>query len=990
MRTIFRGRLLASTLIIGASALGAPAWAQDQQDDQANQENAVSAVPDPTNSETEANEADTDDGEIIVTGSRIARRDLTSPSPVAVVQDEEFKLSGTVNVEQVLNTLPQVIPGISATSNNPGGGVATVDLRGLGANRNLVLVNGRRYLFFDTNQVTDLNTIPQFLIDSVDVVTGGASAVYGSDALAGVINFRLRNDIDGIEAGGLVGITGEGDGRRTNAYVALGSQFADDRGHVTLFGEYYKREDILASQRSFSGVSLGDDGAGGFRPVGSATVPQGRIAIAGSQFLAAGNGLPEITLPRGAGNFGTPFGAFFGAPGASTAFQFPANTFNYGGANYLQVPQERFLLGGYGDFEISDAVTAYMELAFTNNRVTQELAPTPVTGTVNVGLAANRANLSAVDFAALQQLDLNEEAINGANVARGRAATLPGLGIVALGVNRRISEAGPRDVRDDRNAYRILGGIKGPLFQDINYDLSYFYARTRNSNLQENAVSRSRFNAGVLNGTINVFGPGTISTSAVETIQLDAQTVETSVLQVAQGSIAGSLFNFGMGADDVGFAVGAEYRKVSAETLPDASLTSGDLVGFNAGLATSGGYNVKEVFAEIRVPLLADRPFFQRFELSGAYRFSDYSLERVGGVHTYAAGVEWAPVRDVTFRGQYQRAIRAPNVQELFGGRQQGFPQAIDPCSNRGTADSRTEALRQLCIATGVPAPLVFTAGIQPNIQIEGLFGGNPDLEEERSDTFTVGAVFRPRFIPRLNVTVDAYDIKIAGVIGSAGGGVNNILNLCFLQLQDASSTFCQLVRRNPSNGVIESPFVVSATNLNQGKLETRGIDLQVDYVQPLGFSLLGGEGSKLNFFFLGTYTDRFDITPVAELPDVISCADKFGLDCDEPRASFKWTSRVSLIDGPVTTSVRWRHLSSATDDDPETEYSVERIGGYDLIDLSFSVDVTKAMSFSFGVNNVFDKKPPILGDNQEQTNTYPLTYDVLGRDFFVSANVRF
>jgi len=1002
MSKIFKGSLLATTVIAGMS-LSTAAFAQTTpptnvpgtgvpapEDDQANQENPIQAVADPTNAPTEANEADTDDGEIIVTGSRIARRDLTSSSPLAVVQDEEFKLSGTINAEQVINTLPQVIPGSTAFSNNPGGGVATLNLRGLGSTRNLVLVNGRRYIFFDTNQIVDVNTIPTFLIDSVDVVTGGASAVYGSDALAGVINFRLRSDLNGFETGGQVSITEEGDGLRRNAYIALGSGFDDDRGHVTVFGEYFDRKSIFQGDRSFSSAALGDDGDGGLTPIGSATTDRGRIAIAGTAAIPAGNGLPAITLPRAAGNFGG-FGANFGTPGVSTAFRFPADTFNYAPFNFLQVPQERYSLGGYGEYQISDALTAYTEVNFVNNRVDNELAPTPVTGTTVVGLEGNRANLSAADFAALQQLDANETAINAARAARGLGPLLTGNlaqanqpGFVALGVNRRVVETGSRESLDERNAFRVLAGIKGPAFFDLNYDLSYFYARTRNSNIQEGNISRSAFNREVLNGTINVFGPGTITPAGVQRISILAQNNEISTLQVASASLAGSLFNFGMGASDVGIAVGGEYRKVAAEFIPDTALSSGDVVGFNAGNPTEGDYDVKEAFAELRIPLIADRPFFHRLELNGAYRYSDYSLDAVGGVSTYAGGFQFAPVRDITFRGQYQRAIRAPNVQELFGGQQQGFPAVVDPCSSRNTVN-RTEAVRARCVASGVPAGLVFGAAVQPNNQIQAVFGGNPNLEEERSESFTAGVVIRPRFLPRLNVTVDAYDIEIDGVIGSAGGGANNVLDLCFVQ---GLSQFCNLVQRNPGTGAIEAPFLVSAFNLNQGSLETRGIDFQVDYSQPLGFGLLGAT-SKLNFFFLGTYTDQFDITPVAGVDTVIKCADRFGLDCGDPRAAFKWTSRLSLIDGPLTSSVRWRHLSPTRDDNRDNEFTVERIDGYNLIDLTFSIDVADTATFAFGVNNLFDKRPPILGDNQEQANTYPGTFDVIGRDFFVSANFR-
>lgn len=993
MRFDLRQRLLASTLL-GAAFLATPALAQTQpqEDDQANQENPISAVADPTNSVTEGNEADTNDGEIVVTGSRIARRDLVSSSPLTVVQDEEFKLSGTVNVEQVINTLPQVIPGTTGFSNNPGGGVSTLDLRGLGPVRNLILVNGRRFIFYDANQIVDVNTIPAFLIDSVDVLTGGASAVYGSDALAGVINFRLRSDLNGFETGGQANLTGKGDGRRLNAYVALGSSFAEDRGHVTVFGEYYERKGIFADQRARSRVTQGE-GPAGLVPTGSATTERGRFAIAGTTDIAAGNGLAAVTLPRGAGNFGTAFGADFQTPGVSSVFDNPADSFNFAPTNYLQVPQERFSLGGYGEYEISAGATAYAEVNFVNNRVQNELAPTPVTGTIVVGLAANQKYLSAADFAALQQLDANETAINAARAARGQAALLTGSlaqanqpGFVALGVNRRVVETGSRNSFDERNAFRVLAGVKGPAFADFNYDASYFYSRTRNANIQRGNISRSGFNSAVLTGAINVFGPGTIDQAGVDSISILAQNNDISTLQVASASLAGSLFNFGQGASDVGVAIGAEYRKVAAQFIPDTALSSGDVVGFNAGNATQGGYDVKELFGELRVPIIAERGFFNLLELNGAIRYSDYSLKNVGGVFTYAGGVTFSPVRDITLRGQYQRAVRAPNVQELFGGQQINFPSLSDPCSDRTAATSRTDAVRAACVAGGVPSAAVFTRAVQPNAQGQSILGGNPDLQEEVSDSYTVGAVIRPSFIPRLNVTVDAYQIDIRGTIGAAGGGENNILNLCYVQ---GLQNFCDLVQREPGTGIIQAPFVISAFNLNQGKLETRGIDVQVDYSQPLGFGFLG-DTSKLNFFFVGTYTDKFDITPVAGVDTVIRCDDRFGQDCGNPRAAFKWTSRFSLIDGPLTTSVRWRHLSSVRDDNDDTAFIVERIKPVDYIDLALAVDVSDQVSFTAGVNNVFNRKPPVLGANADQSNTYPGTYDVLGRDFFVSGSFRF
>jgi iron complex outermembrane recepter protein len=1050
MRTTLRQKLLASTLFIGAAAIATPAWAQPSDDD--TQENPVQATPDATGGEMMQNQNDNaeEQGAIVVTGSRIQRRDLTSTSPLAVIQDEEFKLSGAVNVEQVINTLPQVIPGTTAFSNNPGGGFATLDLRGLGSTRTLVLVNGRRYVFFDTSQRVDLNTIPQFLLDSVDVVTGGASAVYGSDALSGVVNFRLQTDLQGITTGASYGITEEGDGGRFNAFIGIGSEFADGRGNVTVFGEYFKRQPIFQGDREFSRVAL-NDGTTGLVPGGSATTPQGRFAAPATAAIPGLNlnpcppppaaqppgcdadftdpgELAGVSINRAAGTNFAGLGANITVPGARSApFLNPQDLYNYAPSNYLQVPQERWLLGGYGEFEITEAVTAFTEVTFVNNRVANELAPTPVTGNVNItltGAAGTRlaSFLNPADFAELQRIDAQETAINAERAARSAACATGGgtpgqiaqcqsnfnplfgaaaaPGVVQLGVNRRITETGPRNQLDERNAFRVLGGLKGPITENFNYEAYYFYARTRNAQIQEGNISRSAFNAAVGASTINVFGPDTISAAGIDGITLLSQNQDISVLQVASASVAGTLGNFGLGASDIGIALGAEYRKVGSQFIPDTALSSGDVVGFNAGDATSGGYDVKEGFAELRLPIIADRPFFHRLELTGAFRYSDYSLAAVGGVETYAVGGEFAPIRDITFRAQYQRAVRAPNVGELFGGQSNGFPPATDPCSVASAATNAT--VRQLCIQTGVPAPFIGTgSSLQPNTQIEGLFGGNPNLQEETGDTYTAGVVLRPSFLPRLAITIDGYDITIEDTISTFGGGLGNTLNLCYNVVQDLSSEFCQAIilnpvtglpARDPATGQIGGQFIPAILNANLGKFETRGIDLQVDYSQPLGFSLMGGEESRLNFFFLGTYTDKFDITPIASLPDEINeCAGRFGvLACGDPIPKYKWTSRLSLIDGGSTISVRWRHIGSSRDDDPDTDYIVERLRAKDYIDLSFSYDASDALRFTVGVNNLFDVEPQLIGSNQQQANTYPSTFDVLGRDYFVSANLRF
>lgn len=995
-RTLSKASLLAGTVLL-SSALASPALAQA---DSQVQENPVGTDIDPSSG--------TGSEGIVVTGSRIQRRDLTSTSPLAVVQDEEFKLSGAVNVEQVVNTLPQVVPGTTSFSNNPGGGVATLNLRGIGSARTLVLVNGRRWVSFDTSQVVDLNTIPQFLLDSVDVVTGGASAVYGSDALAGVVNFRLKQNLNGVEAGGQYSITNEGDGARYQAFMAIGATTDDGRGNVTAYAEYYNRKPIFQGARSFSRFALQDDGTG-LSPGGSPTTPQGRVSVAGTSVVGLdpdGAGpLKAPTLPRGVGNYSTAnfdgLGANFGSPGVSDPFDFPGDYYNYAPANYLQVPQERYLMGGYGSYEINDNVTAFAEVTFVNNRVANELAPSPVGGTFNVNLAAVQGYLSPADFATLQQIDANETAINAARAAAGLAPLFGPIsgglnaqnpGVVQLGISRRIVETGSRNSLDERNAFRILAGLKGDLFEGWNYEAYYSFARTRNSNIQAGNISASAYRRGVETGAINVFGAGTLSQDDVDSISILAQNGEESVLQVASASVSGSLFNTGMGAEDIAVAFGAEYRKVSARFIPDTALASGDVIGFNAGDPTEGSYNVKELFAELSVPLIADRPFFYRLALNGAARYSDYSLEAVGGVWTYAGGIEFAPVPDITFRAQYQHAVRAPNVGELFGGQSNGFPGATDPCSLASAVTNST--INQLCLQTGVPAGSIGTPGLQPATQIQALFGGNPDLEEETSDTYTAGAVIRPRFIPGLNIAIDYFNITVDNYISTLGGGLNGTLDLCYNQIQDINSVYCQAIAnggRNPANGQIgDNNFLPLIGNANVAKIETSGVDLQVDYSLPLSFGMFG-ETSKVNFFFLGTYTNDFKFFAVQEQDNFNNCAGRFGqLVCGNPQPKWKWTSRLSYIDGPLTLSGRWRHLASVRDDDDATDYVVETIPSYDLFDLTLGFDVTENLSLAMGVNNIFDKKPIQIGDNQEQANTYPGVYDVLGRDYFVSVNLKF
>lgn len=986
-KTSFKAALLVGT-VVATAALAAPAYAQ------------ISTQP-----TGETDQTTGDEGAIVVTGSRIQRPDLTGTSPVAVVDAEEFELSGAVNVEQVINTLPQVLPGLTGFSNNPGNGAVTLNLRGLGSTRTLVLVNGRRWMFYDTNQIVDLNTIPQFLISGVDVVTGGASAVYGSDAVAGVVNFRLK-ELNGIEAGGTYSLTERGDGARYSLNMAIGTDFPDDRGNVTLFANYTQRKAVFQGDRDFSRITAGD---GCIVPGSTGTVaelgtpfPSGiavsTCAARGGEvgFVPAGS----ATGPIGTFSVGTSTYIFNPTGGGSRLFRDPGDLYNFAPANYLQLPQERYLVGAYGSYEVSENFEVYSELSYVNNRVSQELAPTPTGVTATLQIASPFFNDQT--RALLLQNDAAEP------------AATRGDGYAVTPVQYRFLSAGSRNSTQTRQGFRVLAGLRGALTDNVNYDAFYSFARTSNQQRQLGNVSRSRYlqtlnTSFAANGTLqcadasaraagclplNVFGSGLTNQAAVNYVDVASTNLEQSDLQNLVASISGSLFNLGFGADDIGFAFGGEYRKMSARYDPDEFLSSGDVLGFNAGQPTSGSYDVKEVFGELRVPVLESDGLL--LELNGAARYSDYSLVNVGGVWTYTGGFVFAPVSDVRIRGQYARAVRAPNVQDLFGGRSTGFPGVIDPCSDRGAASTRTAALSALCIANGVPAANVFTRAVQPNAQIQADFGGNPNVNEETSDTYTIGVVIQPSAIPRLSITADYFNIKVEDTIGVLAGGANTALALCFNTIQDLNNPICQVFAgTRGATGAIgqtqggQNPQFTAA---NVGLLETSGMDIQVDYNMPLF------DTGRLSFFYLGTLLEEFRNTTIASIPERETIVEgTFG------QPIYRHTTRLTYQDGPAQVSFRWRFEGKTQSSRIRNVFNGTTrvgtnpalitkpyLGEISYFDVTFSYDVTENFSFTAGVNNLLDKQPPVLGTDAEQANTLPSYYDVLGRDYFVSAKLTF
>jgi iron complex outermembrane receptor protein len=897
-----------------------------------------------------------------VTGSRIRRSELTAVTPIIEISAQEFAISGNLNIEQKLAELPSTLPAFGPSSNNPGDGTATVDLRGLGTSRTLVMVNGRRWVPANQSGVVDLNTIPASLIENVEIITGGASAVYGSDAIGGVVNFKMKDDFEGVEISTLYDVTTEGDAEKFNLDLTMGGNFADDRGNAVVYVGYSKREALFQGDRDFASVAL-TEGDGELVPGGSSGIPGTRVF-----------GGPTLNIgPNADSSLGR-----FNPDGSGNTFTL-ADRFNYAPDNFLQLPQERLTMNAFSHFYINDETRIYTELSFIRNEVPQELAPTPAFTTIEV-------NPNSAFFGAdVQDAFLNSGDLNAA-------------GNYEMFVGRRMVENGSRQAIDTRDAMRILVGIDGYFNDDWSYDVYYSRSQMDQSTLLNNDVSASRFKQAVLvndAGTacqdtsagcepLNIFGEGNISDAAIGFINIGATNVITLKQEVFMATVSGALpFTFPGATESVGVVFGYEKRQDGSTFRPDEFLSAGDVLGFNAGEATVGSYSSSEIFTEFSLPLLSGKEFAEDLSLWGAARFADYS--NIGQVSSFAAALNWAPTDWISTRVGFQSAVRAPNVAELFQGSANGFPPASDPCSIGGFKAGVTDTA--LCIASGVAADQVGVFA-QANTQIEGSFGGNPELQEETSDTFTIGVVVQP--MEGLDFTIDYFSIEIEDAISSYG--VNNTLNICYNIVKDAADETCQNITRRSDGNV----SLVKSLNANIASIETTGIDFNITYNAELDFGLFG-DGSDLNVQFRSTFLDKADSVPVVGLPTKNVCAGSYGATCGNPQPEFQANTRVNWTNGDLTLSALFRYIGATDDDqllgdDPvlRSDLIVSEIDSALYVDLSASYVFSDNLNINFGVKNVFDEEPTALGDSQQQANTFPETYDVIGPRVFLSASYTF
>lgn len=987
-----------------------------------------------------------DETTVVVTGSRLATRGYKAPTPVTVLDQQEMKLSGTQNVDVLLTDTPQFTgsqlnsPTANTVQAGQPIGTATLNLRDFGPSRNLVLVNGRRFAITGPDFTTDINTIPAALIKRVEVVTGGSSAVYGSDAITGVVNFVMRDDFQGVEMGAQKSWDEHTKTPTYSVDITAGGDFDNGRGNIVASINYLNRGGYTRGDRGgWAGTSLGDgcvtaaswsdDRAGtplaipsgqtclsaGGKPglifSGSATVPNGRIGnlpVVGSSGSNAG--LDAAMIAAGLQNM-TTLGALFDTTGKVVRpYVAPDDAYDLGPLSYIITPQTRWMGNIFAHYDFNDRATGYMELHYSDNIADVQIAPTSASG--NFLVDTNNPYLSPQMRAVLVELDKKEVGTISVPEGSQTLTTVANDGRAVLNLNRRLPDIGTRFSSSDHSVFRVALGVRGSLgdvspnfLRDLKYDVYYTFARTTESDTQSGSISLSRFQNAILSQggaapVLNPFGQNMTAAGAAA-ILVTSNAGLRAEQQVFAGNLTGEAFDLPAGPVD--FSTGFEWRYDTAKYIPDVFLASGDVSGWNAAKATSGSTTVKELYGEVRVPILAGMTLAKRLNLNGAFRYSDYNLKGVGDVWTYSIGSEWAVNSDIAFRAQYQHSIRAPNVGELFGGAGTNGPSASDPCSSRQPVSQQTAAVKAVCVATGVPSGLVFDPSIQPSNFLTQVTGGNANLTAETSNTTTVGLVWTPTQISGLQLSVDYYRITLDDAISTLGGGsLQNVLNLCYNTIQNASSVYCQAIHRDPITGQIVGPNYVTTTNANIGGIKTSGVDIEGNYTFRTDWGLLGS--SRWNLSGNWTYTKEFTVTPIQDIPNIKNyCVESFGATCGQPIPKWKGSTRVTWLTGPLTLSMRARYIGKVTVDTymvplkqgatPPALNTLTNpvIDAQTYLDLTASYALSKAVTLTGGFRNLLDKDPPVLGSSQlPSNNTIPATYDVQGRVVFISIDTRF
>ena len=966
--------------------------------------------------------------EVIITGTRIVSQNLKATSPTNVVTAEEIRSGGRSDLADVLNLMPQLNNndigqglGNRTSGLSSAGGVANADLRGLGPNRTLVMVNGRRLGAGSPNTfiqapAPDLDQIPAALIDRVDVVTGGASAVYGSDAVAGVVNFITKKNFEGVQidyerginlhhnhssvaqkaakdAGvGYEATTGShSDGQTQNVSVTMGTNIADGRGNLTVFVGYMTAAPIRSGDRDFGVCQLNANAAlDGVECGGSVN----------SNLFEVG-GIDDYQV---AGNQFVPFGS------ADTT---PPYVFNSQKYIYMNRDNQRYNAGFMAHVDIADEFKPYTEFMFMNDRSTQEIAPSALFFASNPFSAsgAYMINCSNPLLSAQQRNIICTPAEILADTA------VPGSASVGVDIGRRNVEGGGRVSYYEHTNYRAVVGAKGSLGSAWNYDAygQYYYTNffeSQDKYLNFQAINNALQVKGTAANPVcigggscvpyNIFTEGGVTQAQLDYLYVLGTATGNTQLSTIHADLTGDLGQYGLklptAEEGVGVNAGYEHRTERVKYAPDAALEGNLLAGGNAGVRINKSVSVAEEFVEARLPIAQGKPGIYDLAADAGYRRSDYS---VGGVaNTYKLEVQYAPIADYRLRGSYQRAIRAPSLIELFNPQSVGqISFGNDPCgwtANNTVAPTATAAQ---CALSGVTAAQYANKVPQAIAnQLSQLTGGNPNLKPETAKSYTIGVTFQPNQIPGFSGSVDYYNIKIDDEIGSLDANV--IVNDCIFS---GNPFYCAQLKRNPitgglnGNSVANGGYIVQ-TSVNVASAETSGVDLQMNY--KLNLDRFG----SLHFGLNGAYllSDKTTPQPGAHTYD---CAGLFGPTCQTVNPTWRHNLRTTWkTPWDVDLAVTWRYVGSVSLDnnssDPTLNGSANlggfdkfnaKIGAYSWIDLSASWQFMENVTLRAGVNNLFDKDPPLVSSDLVSggaANTYAF-YDSFGRQLFASFSLK-
>jgi len=1018
-------KLSAAPLVLGVAMVSAPAQAQDAGADEA-------------------------EATIVVTGSRIARPNLESNSPVAVVTGEATTENADVTLDTFLNTLPQVNPAATTTSNNPSNnGQSNIDLRGLGANRNLILINGRRPMVSASNQTVDLNTIPQGLIERIEVVTGGAGAAYGADAIAGVVNLILKDNFEGIDLRATYSNSiPKTDAREYQFSGIIGGNFADGRGNIAFSAEYSKRQGLIKAQRDFASQATSTTGSfptGSFSLSAGNPISQGAVDALFTSYGVAGPQIPR-TNQLAFNSDGSLFGVgTFNSPVDVSNFRYdlasPANpnlnffpdfySYNFDIVNILVLPLERKSAFLTAKYEISPAFEVFTQAGYTDYSSATALAPTPVsTGIVDPTSDASVLNARSPLVEVGQRITgfvvpvtnpFISPDLAGLLASRsGNDPLLAGAGATeAFRIGYRFLGTGLREQQVDNQVLQGLLGLRGEFAPGWRYEAYYSWGETTidsratgNVNVQrvQELLEAPDGGASICEGGFNPFGIQPLSQECVDYVDEVGQTQTKFTQKVAQAYVSGELADLPGGP--LGVVLGVEQRKFKYAFDPGALF--GPIAGFNTGTPDLGTNEFLDFFGELRAPIM------DTLELSLTARHSKSKFRNLiddgdptttgrgaSSDWTYGGTVSWAPIDQVRLRASYQHSVRAPNFGELFSGGG-GFPQIFDPCSvGTNFRENGGAQAREICRLAGFDRNpndavsgglegVVDTFVATPGAQAFITSTGNENLKPESSDTFTVGAVFQSG---PFTASVDYYNIKIKDTIFTPD--VNDIIASCYGYNDinpdlDPNNPYCSgLVRGGGTIGGVYLPEVLGGDasgyfkSVNQGKVKTSGVDVQLGYRLPTPFI---NEDSALNFNLLLNYLIEFKQEGLGGgMTDYAGTASYFGAGLGTSFPRWKATLNTKLnITRELSLDSRVRFID-AMKNRASVQYIGEEFTGPGSVfyfDFALQAEVD-AMTFRIGVNNAFDKKPPTYSPNV-QSGTDPSTYDVIGRRAYVSARLKF